>query len=434
MKKHIFFWLILANVCVASLKYKPFFTYYNFAFGSKAAALGNAFTAYADDLSAIYFNPAGIADCRHPRIYINFYSDKITQGTSPEDPTIIDFSSNFTCSTGNLNFAAISFPFAVWQAHANIAIGYYRLLPYHLTGKVEHFQDNDQSPVQILNFSGNKGIDALAVSYALDFNSNFALGFTIQQFINSGTITYWPNLQELSESESYTESIKGRNIIVGLLFRPYHFLNLGFSYQSRLKNIFSQKYQLGVILDPAEETKAREYEVLIPPRLALGVSIKPFPFLRMCYEYSRMYWSNAWIYNYQETAADYPFPTKNDFTFSNHDTINYRWGLEAGFPHEDPVVFTRCGYFRETQLFLDSLDQPIDIQGISGGIGLKIKSNFMLEIAFSKQSAEWPEYSHLSPALLQLSHFSKTRFTMGFTYALLSNQENYSAEWQLKNP
>ena len=46
-------------------------TFLNIGIGSRANAMGGAFTAVANDASALYWNPAGITQCEHPELTLN---------------------------------------------------------------------------------------------------------------------------------------------------------------------------------------------------------------------------------------------------------------------------------------------------------------------------------------------------------------------------
>ena len=46
-------------------------TFLNIGVGSRANAMGGAFTAIADDATALYWNPAGLVECAHAEITIN---------------------------------------------------------------------------------------------------------------------------------------------------------------------------------------------------------------------------------------------------------------------------------------------------------------------------------------------------------------------------
>ncbi|HRU38780.1 MAG TPA: hypothetical protein P5511_02795, partial [Candidatus Goldiibacteriota bacterium] len=49
---------------------EPFFNKYNpFGSGARAIGMGEAFTAIADDATAIYYNPAGLAQLDHNEVH-----------------------------------------------------------------------------------------------------------------------------------------------------------------------------------------------------------------------------------------------------------------------------------------------------------------------------------------------------------------------------
>ena len=70
----IFFLLAFARLLVFP-QYKPWYNHYNFAYGTKAMAMGNAFTAVADDLTAVFWNPAGLAAKRSPEFYFGYKAE-----------------------------------------------------------------------------------------------------------------------------------------------------------------------------------------------------------------------------------------------------------------------------------------------------------------------------------------------------------------------
>ena len=70
--------------------------------GAKASAMAGAFAATADDPSAIFFNPAGIAQQRHMAAYA---------GT-----TIINFTNQFTGDPGSATADFAGVEFSPWTA------------------------------------------------------------------------------------------------------------------------------------------------------------------------------------------------------------------------------------------------------------------------------------------------------------------------------
>ena len=75
--------LLLALPVLAFSQYKPWYNFYNFAFGAKARAMGNAFTAVADDLTASFWNPAGLAGKRGPEFYLGYMTSTQAHDFAP---------------------------------------------------------------------------------------------------------------------------------------------------------------------------------------------------------------------------------------------------------------------------------------------------------------------------------------------------------------
>ena len=90
-----------------------------FEAGAKALGMGGAFTAQADDPSAVFFNTAGIADLDNTRIY--FGVSTIFTGTSfaGVDP---DPGYGTTGETGTMVFPPIN-AFVTWQFREGLTVG-----------------------------------------------------------------------------------------------------------------------------------------------------------------------------------------------------------------------------------------------------------------------------------------------------------------------
>src|SRR3990172_7983460 len=85
MKKSLFVLFCLTVIAVPCIgqqvKPAPTFLLQDSGYGAAALGMGGAFTAVANDLSAIYWNPAGLAQLRDIQIHIDYRY----QGDSDED-------------------------------------------------------------------------------------------------------------------------------------------------------------------------------------------------------------------------------------------------------------------------------------------------------------------------------------------------------------
>jgi len=114
----IFFLLLILNLALFP-QYKPWYNQYNFAYGTKAMAMGNAFTAVADDLSAVFWNPAGLVAMRSPEFYFAYQSESQTHEYDPQDKVIpgdtIQYNYNLSSKIQQINFFSVSAPAEFWK-------------------------------------------------------------------------------------------------------------------------------------------------------------------------------------------------------------------------------------------------------------------------------------------------------------------------------
>ncbi len=99
-------------------------------------------------------------------------------------------------------------------------------------------QDRAIPRLTTVTFRGSEGLDVLAFSTAAAVSKHFALGCTLQQFFGSGSQDLGLVDPDGEFHSQYIEKLQGRNLIAGLLFSPFAFLRLGFTWHSGLRNRF----------------------------------------------------------------------------------------------------------------------------------------------------------------------------------------------------
>lgn len=425
-------------------QFKPLYTYYNFSFGARAMGVSNAFTAVADDLSAVFWNPAGIAEFNAPEAYVNYRNDEILYDYDLQEQSGVPYNNRYTQNLDSrlktLDFFSVSVPGYFWDMKWNFALSYYRCIPYTMEGKFVENEDIYTGDISTgynntVHFSGSGGIDVLGLTAAYYLSDYFSLGITLQQFINSGTVDYRSLYQEtgtstrLEDNETYTEKLEGRNVILGFIFKPVKDVAIGMTYRTRLSNIFESEYvnlyshngTTGVVEDAARA------DVVMPPRLSLGVMVRLFPWMRLSVDYFVIYWRLSHITHDYGQAEDEAreFPVRNAYSFRQKDAVNLRAGLEFKVPVEKMTLFLRCGLFKETPLFPAGAgnSKVIKLIGYSLGMGLDVSSVVAFDFAYMKQKANWWEQGYFDPVAPVLTHYSNNMVRLSLIFRFGSTKK-----------
>jgi long-subunit fatty acid transport protein len=389
-------------------QYKPFYNQYNFVYGTKAMALGNAFTAVADDLSAVFWNPAGLAALRIPEFYFAYQAESLSQAYDPQEKVIsgntVRYDFNVSSKLKQINFFSISAPAEFWKMKWGFALSYYRYIPYGFKGSAGEtlsFPGSGYVPLTSdVEFRGSEGIDVLAFSTAAAISEYFSLGFTVQQFFSSGSQHVQTVNREGEFHQLYNESLRGRNLIIGLLFRPFKALSLGFTYHSGLKNSFDSSLLSwevdGQGVEKNHIAASSMARVVIPGQYSLGAALRPVRWLNLSFDYSRIDWQKGTIADYYDPGSVLPYPQKADFIRPQKNISNLRFGMEIDLPLRHWLLHLRGGWSSDRQLYADSSDQAVKINGYAAGIGCEFSQSLQLEIAYQRQNAAWRENSYFS--------------------------------------
>jgi len=168
-----------------------------------------------------------------------------------------------------------------------------------------------------------------------------------------------------------------------------------------------------------EQIESIGTQVIFPEKLAVGLLLKPYPFLRLAFEYSIIYWSNAQLSNYYDIEGTLQFPIRDDFTFSQKDSVNYRMGIEFNIPLDRASLFIRGGLFRDQQLFVDgeSPAAPVKFKGFSLGIGIDILAMFQVDIGYMRQKSFWNEPAYFETGNYVKSLYKNDIFSISLTFS-----------------
>jgi len=193
--------------------------------GVRPLGLGGAFVAVANDLTAGYWNPAGLGQLAEPQFAVMY--------------SLLSLDRKY-------NYVAAAYPFARLGAVSVSWVNY----------QVSSIQGRDRAGAVTGEFSN--GENAFLISYGKTLSSSFALGGTVK----------------LLRHDLAQRSAAGLGYDLGVLFQPVEFLTLG---------AVRQNLQTQLHWDDPAKTKEK-----FSPLTRVGAQIKPRPFITLSADYEIM--------------------------------------------------------------------------------------------------------------------------------------------------
>jgi|GEM_PF-5422202 len=416
--------VLLLLAPVLSAKFKPWYWYFNSAYGTRALSLGKAFTAVADDGTALFWNPAALSRMSDMQLYFSYRTDLQELSESEElsvDNILYNHSYKLKSRLNQIDFFSFTFPFHQGNFRYAAGFGFYRWLPTGFLGSSQGAvyldETNELIEVHHLDFRGSDGYDVLALSGSVDWKEIVSFGFALQNFFNTSLLRYEYKDGNDTVIEELSGKLGSRNWVFGIMVTPAPFLTIAGSFQTSISKesqtaVSERVYDSNGAL-VREEQQDIATGIFLPSRLALGIRLRPFAGLMIAYEYSRHEWKPGTLKGNDPYFGEFLF-SKSVKTLQ--DPENHRLGIEYSFPYKRTEVAIRGGCFRERALFTDVVGKPVFISGFTLGLGVRFLQDFTLEAAFMKPWGEWPEWGYLRPSMTTRSLFQQDTFSLAVTY------------------
>jgi long-subunit fatty acid transport protein len=210
--------------------------------------------------------------------------------------------------------------------------------------------------------------------------------------------------------------MQGTNLILGCLLKLDKSLQIGFAYHSGIKDVITSEYRL-------ENTTASECiegsfsgNIVIPAQFSIGVSVRPIEKWLLVYDFSKILWSGGIVSDYHGQPGELPFPVLEEYEIRQRDIVNHRLGTEFSIIMSRTVFFLRGGLFWERQLFVDSDDETVWVNGFSLGLGVQLFTRLRIDLAYMNQRAGWREISFFSSEIYPESGFRNHIFGLSASY------------------
>ena len=415
--------------------------------GTRALAMGGAYTALANDYSALYWNPAGLAAINNTAIHaelshLQFSNDATYMGNLTSNDQ------GFT----KLKTLGFVMPLPTKRGSLVIAGGYNRILDYddHLFfegfGKKSndigfeienddgdtHFYpfDRDVNRQEEVNSEGS--LQQWSLGGAIALSPNFTVGLTtslvhgeeeynfgFSQFDDDNIYSEYPaDFDEYTVNQYLKSDYYSLNLKLGGVVDLNKMLKIGSVITFPSKYYVEEEHSFNDNLyfddgsdDPTGESGNFDYHVKTPFIFDTGIAFTNNQFsLSFATRYRD--WSQT-RFEVDAFNSDDDFVQENNDLARNYDqTLEYRMGGELLFPGLNAKV--RGGYTFVPSPMDNSDD---DRQTYSAGIGFKVDRNVTLDLTFLKRDWERNSYDSYTPAGVD-ENIETNKIIVGLTYNL----------------
>ncbi|MDQ6973229.1 MAG: outer membrane protein transport protein [Mariprofundaceae bacterium] len=335
--------------------------------GTKAIGMGNAFTAVADDASAIWFNPAGIAF--QDGMVVTLGTDFIIPNTeytppaggaisSPKSEVFVVPHAYISYNNPNLPVVlglGINSPFGLKTDWSGASV------PFDLAGKVT------LSQVELLNFNPT-------IAYKINENLSVGAGFS-----------YYSLVKFNFDNALLTQHMKtgdGWGGNVGLLYKGEKF-NFGATYRSRVK-LDASGTATGIGALAAFGSTSVNTAATLPDMVSGGIAFKPDDKWLLSANVDWVNWKtlDKLVFTRGKTLG--PLGTASTSPFNWKATTAFRLGAQWSY---NPNMRARFGYVYDPTPINDADFSPripgADRQLITVGYGYDFNMSTTLDLAYA---------------------------------------------------
>jgi long-subunit fatty acid transport protein len=243
--------------------------------GGRALAMGGAYRAIAEDLSALYWNPAGLATVRRVELSLG-----ISQALIQDDATIGENTVSNQLSRTRLNELGLVFPFPTYRGSLVFALGYHQVHHFDSFGT---FQEVTQAYTFQADELETGRLGTWSLGMAIDISPMVSLGLGLNLWTGYDDYSYddltsWDALNWNNFNQSIDLDVSGFNAITGVLFRPSPWLSIAATLESPLKLSVNESYaetfeeSVAGVYTSDSFSGSYEYKISRPFRGALGSS------------------------------------------------------------------------------------------------------------------------------------------------------------------
>lgn len=371
-----------------------------FGIGARSMGMGGASLGLADDFTALYWNPAGIAQIGQFELFTSFSHNTAITDSSFTNEAVIGTSR----SRVRPNSVGIVYPFYTEQGGLAIAFGYNRPQNFDfqtLIQGVDPSIGNDFSGLYVNESNINSGgIGIWSFGGSVYVSRNFLIGGSIDYWTGdihndlvataTDTLNADSQLSRFRFDDELERNFSGVGGRVGILATFEEIVNLGITLVAPTEitvDEFWRQY-LTVLYDDGEESSdpangAFSYHLERPFEIGTGIALKLF-------EKRLVLAGDVQLTDWRQTRYD-PAPADdidvNYFEENYTTTLQTRLGAEFLIP--EVATYLRLGYFRDEIPFAESeIENERDF--FTFGVGKIFEESVKFDIAY--MWGNWQQY------------------------------------------
>ena len=405
----------------------------NFAgVGVRAMGMGGAFAGLADDFTAVYWNPAGLAQMQQREIAVAFLRNARENravtglGTGSERRAVADLSNT---RFGSLGFV---YPVPVYRGSLVLAAGFNRVKDFDWA--LDHpfvpvVRDAAGAVVgDSLAFEGNfrhEGeLAVTSVAGAIDVSPSVSLGMTLSliggedewssESVAIDTLDFfhedrWTYEEFFSDDYGTTWTATLGAMVrspredprfrLGATMTTGPSQTVSYTWRSPDPDFTSIEFDDGTVEETLNRDQKGSYKIGLPLSFGLGVSGRPVPQVTLAASVHATEWTQT------EYGGEDPFELRTDTSFEDQYVDVLRWHLGAEWQVPWVALDLRAGYYADPLPFVgprdptaapDEIHNPLvrvlrDRRFLTLGAGISLEEAVRVEAAYTRGNYEQAE-------------------------------------------
>lgn len=345
--------------------------------GSRANGLGQAFTGVADDVTALHYNPAGLAHLIRAEFNLGF--DHLNAASDVRGQ---NSSSTAAITATRLTNVGLALP--IPGSKLTLALGYHEVRAFDRRQELI-ISNGDVSRREQFTTEGNLGAYSLGIGYQV--SPQFALGGSIDLLSGRSDYTEWITYLtgSATDSSQYVQvepDYRGFGLSLGLLFAPLPAWHVGLLLRTPQLIVVEETYT-----DETFDGRITiDYQTRSSYALRIGSSLSLGPALLsgdlFWFDYSQVRFKSDLI---DSTALieDIDLPINAALRTNYTSTLGFALGTEILLPRANVKL---RGGFRHEPSYLKAAYQPYTRSTVAFGISIMPVPQLKLDATYAVTS------------------------------------------------